>query len=219
MGADQHITDPDDRADLAARAYELLHQYGSLSKVREHLAADPVTARVCGGPRRFSLDTLRTWIGEARTAEAYVELLNLAEQRIDSNTRLSLLAATMWEHLRLRMDGAGQTSLSTPELIAALDFMRKVERDRMDLLGLKAPIKVQNVTGGEPEVPADMVAAVAAVRRRAELRARALVEDAYPGAEVVPARQPRPNRRPRSPRRGTRRVEPPDTGSAQERSS
>ena len=39
MGADQHITDPDDRADLAARAYELLHQYGSLSKVREHLAA------------------------------------------------------------------------------------------------------------------------------------------------------------------------------------
>jgi hypothetical protein len=209
VGADQHITDPDDRADLGARAYELMSEYGSLRKVREHLAADPVTVRVCGGPRHFSIDTLRTWIGEARTAEAYVELLNLAEQRVDSNTRLSLLAATMWEHLRLRMDGTGQTSLSTPELIAALDFMRKVERDRMDLLGLKAPIKVQQVDGNTPEVPPDMVAAVAAVRRRAELRARSLVDDQYPGAEVVPVRHP-----PRSPRRGTRRVEPPEERSS-----
>lgn len=212
MGADMHIDDPDDRADLAARAYELLGQYGSLAKVREHLAVDPITARVCGGPRRFALDTLRTWIGEARTAESYVELLNLAEQRQDSNTRLSLLAATLWEHLRLRTAGTGDTSLSTSELIAALDFMRKVERDRADLLGLKAPIKVQQVDGDPAaKIPDDMVAAVAAVRRRAELRQRALVDDQYPGAQVVPARRPQ-----RSPRRGTRRVDPPED---QERSS
>lgn len=190
MGADQHITDDDDRADLAARAAELMTEYGSLRKVREHLAADPVTKRICGEIRHFSIDTIRTWIGEARAAEAYIELLNLAEQRVDSNTRLSLLAATMWEHVRLRSAGA-DGSLSTAELVSALDFMRKVEVNRMDLLGLKAPIKVQQVDSDPAaEVPPDMVAAVAAAKRRAEARQQALVDDQYPGATVVPARRP-----------------------------
>lgn len=190
MGADQHITDPDDRADLAARAAELMTEHGSLRKVREHLAADAVTKRICGQVRHFSTDTIRTWIGEARAAEAYIELLNLAEQRVDSHTRLSLLASTMWEHIRLRSTGAGG-SMSTTELISALDFMRKVEVNRMDLLGLKAPIKVQQVSDDPPaEVPPDMVAAVAAAKRRAEARAQALVDDQYPGATVVPARRP-----------------------------
>jgi len=192
VGADMHIDDPDDRADLAARAHELMAEEGSLRKVRERLAIDEVTLRVCGGPRHFSIDTIRTWIKEARQAEAYIELLNLAEQRVDSNTRLSLLGATMWHHLRLRMDGSGETSLSTPELVSALDFMRKIERDRMDLLGLKAPIKVQQVPndGEQDAIPEDMRAAVAALRRRAEAAQRALVDDAYPGATVVPARRP-----------------------------
>jgi hypothetical protein len=62
----------------------------------------------------------------------------------------------------------------------------------MDLLGLKAPIKVQQVPGdGEQDaIPPDMVSAVAALRRRAEAKQRALVDDAYPGATVVPARRP-----------------------------
>lgn len=206
MGADMHIDDPDDRADLAARAYELLSEYGSMRKVREYLAVDPVTLRVCGAVRHFSLDTIRTWVTEARTAEAYIELLDLAEQRVDSNTRLSLLAATMWEHLRLRSNGGGEGSLSTGELVAALDFMRKVERDRMDLLGLKAPIKVQQVSEGEQDaIPPDMISAVAALRRRTEAKQRALIEDGYPGATVVPVR-----RAPR--RRGARRVDPDDQG-------
>ncbi len=191
MGADQHITDPDDRADLALRAYELYSEYHSLAKVREHLARDPVTLRVCGGPRRFAASTLSDWIDEGRKAELYAELLDLAEQRQDSNTRLSLLAATMWEHLRLRNGG----TLPTGELIAMLDFMRKIERDRMDLLGLKAPNKVQIVDGGPVEIPANMRAAVEAARRRAVEQGRALVDDGYPGATVVPARRRRGNRR------------------------
>lgn len=191
MGADQHITDPDDRADLALRAYELYGEYQSLSKVREHLATDPTTLRVCGGPRRFSVSTLSEWIDEGRKAEIYAELLDLAEQRQDSNTRLSLLAATAWEHLRIRNGG----DLPTAELLALLDFMRKVERDRMDLLGLKAPNKVQIVDGGPAEIPATMRAAVDAAKRRAIEQGRQLVEDGYPGATVVPARRRRGNRR------------------------
>lgn len=195
MGADQHITDPDDRADLAARAHELMSEHGSLRKVREALSVEPVTMRVCGERRLFSTDTIRTWIGEARAAEAYIELLSLAEQRVDSNTRLSLLAATMWEHVRLRSVGA-DGSLSTAELISALDFMRKVEVNRMDLLGLKAPIKVQQVDSDPAgEMNPDMVAAVAAAKRRAEARQQALVDDQYPGATVVPARRPTTRRR------------------------
>jgi hypothetical protein len=193
VGADQHITDPDDRADLALRAYELYAEYGSLRKVREHLAKDPTTLRVCGGPRHFATSTISEWIDEGRAAEAYAELLELAEQRADSNTRLSLLAATAWEHLRLRNGG----TLETTELLALLDFMRKIERDRMDLLGLKAPNKVQIMDGGAPEIPANMRAAVEAAKRRAIEQGRALVEDAYPGATVVPARRAR---------RGTRRT-------------
>lgn len=184
MGADQHITDPDDRADLALRAYELYGEYGSLRKVQEWLTKDATTLRVCGGPRRFSTDTIRTWIDEGRAAEAYAELLDLAQQRADSNTRLSLLAATAWEHLRVRNGG----TLDTSELITLLDFMRKVERDRMDLLGLKAPNKVQIVNEDTPEIPATMRAAVDAAKRRAIEQGRALVEDAYPGATVVPTR-------------------------------
>ena len=187
MGADQHITDPDDRADLALRAYELYGEYQSLSKVREHLATDPTTLRVCGSPRRFSISTLSEWIDEGRAAQAYAELLDLAEQRADSNTRLSLLAATMWEHLKIRNGG----DLPTSDLIAMLDFMRKIERDRMDLLGLKAPNKVQIVDGGPVEIPANMRAAVEAAKRRAVEQGRRLVEDGYPGATVVPARRTR----------------------------
>jgi hypothetical protein len=187
VGADQHITDPDDRADLALRAYELYGEYQSLAKVREHLAADPVTLRVCGGPRRFAASTLSEWIDEGRKAEIYAELLDLAEQRQDSNTRLSLLAATAWEHLRIRNGG----TLPTAELLALLDFMRKIERDRMDLLGLKAPIKVQHEHGGPAEIPANIRASVDAAKRRALEQGRRLVDDGYPGATVVPARQPR----------------------------
>ena len=189
MGADQHIDDPDDRADLVVRAFELYAEYQSLSKVREWLAKDPVTLRVCGGPRFFSRDTISTWIDEGRAAEAYAELLDLAEQRADCNTRLSLLAATMWEHLRIRNGGA----LDTGELVTMLDFMRKVERDRMDLLGLRVPVinRVQLEQAGPAEIPANMRAAVEAAKRRAIEQGRHLVEDGYPGATVVPARRPR----------------------------
>lgn len=189
MGADQHIENSDDRADLVVRAFELFTEYQSLSKVREWLARDPVTLRVCGGPRHFSRDTISTWIDEGRAAEAYAELLDLAEQRADCNTRLSLLAATMWEHLRIRNGG----TLETGELVTMLDFMRKVERDRMDLLGLRVPVvnRVQLEQGGPVEIPAGIRAAVDAARRRAVEQGRALVEDGYPGATVVPARRPR----------------------------
>lgn len=188
MGADQHITDPDDRADLALRAFELYAKLGSLAKVREALAHEPVTIRVCGKPRLFSVDTIRIWINEGRAAEQYVELHNLARERSDSNTRLSLLAATAWEVLRLHCRTAA-------EQISALDFMRKVERDRMDLLGLKAPIKVQNV-GDEPAtVPPEMIPMIEALARKATRDRQALVDDAYPGATVVPVNQPRRKRR------------------------
>ena len=189
MGADQHIENSDDRADLVVRAFELFTEYQSLSKVREWLARDPVTLRVCGGPRHFSRTTISEWIDEGRAAEAYAELLDLAEQRADCNTRLSLLAATMWEHLRIRNGG----TLETGELVTMLDFMRKVERDRMDLLGLRVPVvnRVQLEQGGPVEIPAGIRAAVDAARRRAVEQGRALVEDGYPGATVVPARRPR----------------------------
>ena len=189
MGADQHIDDPDDRADLVVRAYELYSEFQSLSKVREWLAKDPVTLRVCGGPRHFSRTTISEWIDEGRAAEAYAELLDLAEQRADCNTRLSLLAATMWEHLRIRNGG----TLETAELVTMLDFMRKIERDRMDLLGLKVPTvnRLQIEQGGPAEIPVNIRASIEAAKRRAIEQGHRLVEDGYPGATVVPARRPR----------------------------
>jgi hypothetical protein len=199
VGADQHITDPDDRADLAVRAYELYSELGSLAKVREALSIEPVTLRVCGERRLFARATISEWIDEGRTAETYLELLSIAQERVDSNTRLSLLGATAWEVLRKRCNTAG-------EALQALDLMRKIERDRMDLLGLKAPIKVQQVgEEGSGTVPPDMVATIAALRRQAEAKQAALLDDAYPGATVVPARRsPRGTQRgPRDPKRRT----------------
>jgi len=197
VGADQHITDPDDRADLAVRAYELYGELGSLSRVREALSIEPVTLRVCGERRLFSRATISEWINEGRTAETYLELLSVAQERVDSNTRLSLLGATAWEILRKRCNTAS-------EALQAIDVMRKIERDRMDLLGLKAPIKVQNVGDDDAtRVPPDMVATIAALRRQADAKRAALVDDAYPGATVVPARRsPRGTQRgPRDPKR------------------
>jgi hypothetical protein len=193
VGADQHIDDPDDRADLVVRAYELWSEYRSLSKVREHLADDPTTLRVCGARRLFSRDTINTWITEGRAAEAAVYLYKLAEQRADSDTRLSLLAAVAWEHLKIRNGG----TLETGDLLALLEFMRKIERDRIDLLGLKVPTTTKlEINGGSAEIPADIRAAVAAAKRRAIEQGRALVDDAYPGATVVPApTRPRRDRR------------------------
>jgi hypothetical protein len=200
VGADQHITDPDDRADLAVRAYELYNELGSLAKVREALSIEPVTLRVCGERRLFSRETIREWIGEGRAAETYIELLSVAQERADSNARLSLYAATAWEVLRKRCQTAG-------EALQALDLVRKIERDRMDLLGLKAPIKVQQV-GGDDEhaVPPDMVATIAALARQAAAKRAALIDDAYPdapGTTVLPARRsPRGTQaEPRKPRR------------------
>jgi hypothetical protein len=198
VGADQHITDPDDRADLAVRAYELYRELGSLAKVRERLSIEPVTLRVCGERRLFSRDTISTWIDEGRTAETYLELLSIAQERVDSNSRLSLLGATAWEVLRNRCKTAG-------EALQALDLMRKIERDRMDLLGLKAPIKVQQVgEEGSGTVPPDMVATIAALQRQAEAKRLALLDD-YPGATALPARRsPRGTQRgPRDPKRRT----------------
>jgi hypothetical protein len=198
VGADQHITDPDDRADLAVRAYELYRELGSLAKVREALSIEPVTLRVCGERRLFSRDTISTWIDEGRTAETYLELLSIAQERVDSNSRLSLLGATAWEVLRNRCKTAG-------EALQALDLMRKIERDRMDLLGLKAPIKVQQVgEEGRGTVPPDMVATIAALQRQAEAKRLALLDD-YPGATALPARRsPRGTQRgPRDPKRRT----------------
>lgn len=192
MGADQHIEDPDDRADLVVRAYELYGEYHSLSKVREHLAGDPVTLRVCGGRRLFSRDTISTWIDEGRAAEAYASLLEIAEQRQDSDTRLSLLAATAWEHLKIRNGGR----LETSDLLALLDFMRKIERDRIDLLGLKVPVvnKLEINPTGPALPPENIRASIEAAKRRAIEQGRRLVDDAYPGATVVPA-PTRPRRR------------------------
>jgi hypothetical protein len=188
VGADQHIDDPDDRADLVVRAYELYAEYHSLAKVREHLADDPVTVRVCGDRRLFSRDTISTWIDEGRAAEAYATLLEIAEQRQDSDTRLSLLAAVAWEHLKIRNGG----DLPTSDLLALLDFMRKIERDRVDLLGLKVPVTTKfQLDNGTAEIPANIRASIDAARRRAIEQGRRLVDDAYPGATVVPTRPPR----------------------------
>ena len=197
MGADQHITDPDDRADLAALAAELYAQYGSLRKVREHLAAHETTRRVCGEVRHFSTDTIRTWLDEARTAERYLDLVDTARRRADSDTRLALLGAMLWDRYRIDRPQDWDT------MIKLVDQLRKLERDRMDLHGLKAPIKVQNV-GPENAgiIPTDMVAAVAALERRARARQQELLDDERPGATVVPVVPPRP--------RGTRRRPPPD---------
>jgi hypothetical protein len=189
VGADQHIPDDDDRADLCVVAYELYSQYGSLRKVREHLAVHETTRRVCGGTRHFSISTIRDWIDEGRRAEQYIELLNIARERVDSNTRLSLLGAMAWD--MLRPGGACETA---SERLQALDLMRKLERDRMDLLGLKAPVKVQNVNGDDERIPPEMISTIDALARRNAEHQRALVDDAYPGATVVPAHQ-RPTRR------------------------
>lgn len=191
MGADQHIEDPDDRADLVIRAYELYSEYRSLSKVREHLADDPVTVRICGSRRLFSRDTINTWIGEGRAAEAAVYLYQLAEQRADSDTRLSLLAATAWEHIKIRNGG----TLETGDLLAVLEFMRKIERDRIELLGLRVPVATKlEINNTSAEIPPNIRAAIDAARRREIESGRHLVDDAYPGATVVP----RPDRKRRS---------------------
>jgi hypothetical protein len=189
MGADQHITDPEDRAELVVLAYTLYGQHGSLRKVREHLAMEPATLRITGERRLFSIDTIRTFIDEGRTADQYVELLNIARERVDSNTRLSLLASMAWDVMRTSQ------AQTVTEKIQTLDFMRKIERDRMDLLGLKAPIKVQQVGDQTGAPPDDLVPTIEALARKAEQDRQALVDDAYPGATVVPV-APRKRRSP-----------------------
>jgi hypothetical protein len=193
VGADQHIEDPDDRADLVVRAYELYGEYRSLSRVREELADDPVTLRVCGARRLFARATISEWIEEGRKAEAAAYLYELAAQRADSDTRLSLLAAVAWDHLKIRNGG----ELPTEDLLAVLEFMRKIEHERIDLLGLKVPVTAKvEINNGSAEIPDNIRAAVAAARRRAIEQGRALVDDAYPGATVVPTpTRPRRDRR------------------------
>lgn len=188
MGADQHITDPADRAELIARAYELYLQYGSLTKVREHLAADPVTLRVKGRPHHFGTTTLKDWVEEGRAAEAYVELLNIAEQRRDSNARLDMIAGLLRDWF------ATHGIVSSREVLKLADQLLKIEANRQDLLGLRAPIKVQNVPQGPAEVDPEIVAAVDAARRRNDERQREIIESDYPSPTSLPARRSRSRR-------------------------
>lgn len=192
MGADQHIPDPDDRAELLALCYELYVQYGSRRKVREHLAAHPTTVRICGGVRHFGLTTIKDWINEARAADVYVELLDLAQQRADSNAKLDLLGAAAWEILRVH------GCETTTEKLAALEFIRKIEVSRWDLLGLRAPVKIQQVDGEVTTPPPEMIATIEALATRNAARQRELREAdpppgaPSPGATVLPVRRHRP---------------------------
>ena len=196
-GAGEHITDPGDRTELAALAYELYQRHGSLRKTREALAVEPATLRIKGKVHLFSTDTLRTWIAEGRAAEAYVALFDLMSQRFDSDMRFRAIGAMAWDRIKL-----GQGDLSPAELASLLDLLRKIEVDRGNLLGLRAPIKVQNV-GPEGEVPndvkIDMIAAIAKLREQRERERSALAAD-YPPPTALPGRRTR---------RGTHRP-PPD---------
>lgn len=198
MGADEHITDPEDRTELAALAYELYQRHGSLRKTREALAIEPATLRIKGKVHHFSTDTLRTWIAEGRAAEAYIALFDLMSQRFDSDMRFRAIGAMAWDRLKL-----APADMTVSEVATLLDLLRKIEVDRGNLLGLRAPIKVQNV-GPEGEVPndvkIDMIAAIARLREQREREREALASD-YPPPTALPDR-PR--------RRGTRRPPDPD---------
>lgn len=200
MGADQHITDPEDRAELAALAYEIYNREGSLRKTRECLAVEPATLRIKGRVHHFSTDTLRTWIDEGRAAEVYLDLFNLMRQRFDSDMRFRAIGAMAWERLKL-----APADMSVSEVTSLLDLLRKIEVDRGTLLGLRAPVKVQQV-GPEGEisgdVKVDMIAAIAKLREQSE-RERAALESDYPDPTTLAARPAR--------RRGTHRPpDPPD---------
>lgn len=188
MGADQHL-DPEDRTELAVTAYELYGKLGSLSKVREHLAIHETTVRLLGAPRHFSRATIKEFVDDGRAAERYVDLLQAADARADSDTRLSMLAAIVNEWVRLR----GIESVD--DMVKMVTALLKIEQTRITLHGWAAPTRLaHSLDNQEPALPAvDMIRAVAAARDADAQRHRAIIEQDYPGPYVVPS--PRSSRR------------------------
>ena len=190
MGADQHIQDPDDRAELVARAYELYAQHGSLRKVREKLAGDAATVRVCGGPRHFAPSTIKDWIDEGRIAETYIDLHNIARERVDLDTKLKLLQSIIWDRYHLHQVP------DWPTLLKVVDQLLRIEMARAEALGIKAPIRVQPVAPDlSASIPPTMRATIEAMHAEHEAQRQALRDDLAPDATVLPARRP-PRRRP-----------------------
>lgn len=191
MGADQHITDPDDRAELVARAYRLYLEHGSLRKVREVLALDTATKRICGGPRHFAPSTIRDWVDEGRIAETYIDLQNIARERVDFDTRVKMLQSIIWDRYHLHQVP------DWPTLLKVVDQLLKIEMARVETLGIKAPIRVQPVAPDLPQtIPPTMRASIEALHREHETQRQALRDDLAPDATVLPAR-----RDPHAPRR------------------
>ena len=193
MGADQHITDPDDRAELVARAYELYVRHGSLRKVREHLAADAATVRICGSPRHFAASTIKDWVEEGRVAETYIDLHNIARERVDLDTRLKLLQSIIWDRY-----GVHQVP-DWPTLLKVVDQLLRIEMARAEALGIKVPIRVQPVAPDLPAtIPPTMRATIEAMHAEHERQREALRDDLAPNATVLSTR-PRRNQQGRRP--------------------
>lgn len=193
-GTPDHI-DPDDRLELAVRAYELHLAHGSITRVREYLAADEVSIRVLGGRRLLARSTVALMISEGREAERYEKIVEASQQREDSAARLAAMISAVQDYARVH--GVD----SWDDMVKFVELLRRLEKDRGEVEGWRRG------TLGVGDLPANidpaMVAMITAMRQRA-------IETGRAGPDGVPTLPPvvRPHGRPVGPP-GPRRL-PPD---------
>lgn len=138
--------------ETVARAWELHVEGRSVRYIAEALGVAPSTAA--------------SYVKQGRGAEQYIDLLDRAEERLRSATRLDLMTAWLADDYR---QGRGTAREIVPVLV-------QVEARRARLLGLDAPTRVAVDAGPAPEVDPATVAAVRAVQQRAAAEEKQLLE-------------------------------------------
>lgn len=144
----------DEHARLVARAWEMsANESRGVRYIGEKLGVAPSTAA--------------RYVNEGRIAEQYIDLLDRAEARLRSATRLD--AMTSW--LADAYQNGGDAIKIVPVLL-------QIEARRAKLLGLDAPTQVQVNDQREPTPDPAIITAIREVTRAAEDDERALMAGA-----------------------------------------
>lgn len=134
-----------------AKAWELHTEGRSVRYIAEALGCAPSTAA--------------EYVKAGRAAEAHIDLLDRAEQRLRSATRLDMMAAWLADDFQQGKASAVQV---VPHLVA-------VEARLAKLLGLDAPTRLSVTDDRAPEVDPAIVAAVRDTQSAAEQARRQLL--------------------------------------------